>query len=502
VTARTRCGKSLVVAAIAALSIADLRAFAASGPDFNNDGYADLVIGTPFADGSSGVIHIVMGSASGLSPASPQELHVGLEGVPGNAKAGNQFGMGIAWSDFNGDGFDDLAVGVPNRRINLRDQAGCVFVFRGSAHGLSDQNVQLWHKNVAGVPNSVHAGELFGWTLAAADFNSDGFGDLAIGIPRQREPGKIDCGAVITLNGSAAGLQAAGSRYFSQDSLLMPGVGGNGHLFGYALTTGDFNGDGDADLAIGAPDDKVSLGALGSVTVLQGSLFGLTVVGAKYLNNIAMPVGVGPENQFGYALRSGDFNADGRDDLVVGCPFDNELTGRVVVVPGSNIGLSGSSAAAVFAATPSVRCLFGWSLTTGDLNDDGFVDVVCGAPLTDVLAADRAGMIHVMWGAPSGITSSVPQAWTQSDLFASASADGDDWMGMALTSADFDGDGADDLVVAAPFEDVNSQRDSGAVIITPGSAIGLASNLSQFWTQPSLGHTAVRDEAMGYSLMP
>src|SRR5688572_23790271 len=117
-----------------ALAVNSTAAMAQSGPDFNNDGYADLVIGTPFATSTSGIVQAASGSAIGVWPAPLTTLDIDLPGVPGNAKTGDQFGMAMAWGDFDNDGFDDLAVGVPNRRIgngilgpNFR--AGCVMVF-------------------------------------------------------------------------------------------------------------------------------------------------------------------------------------------------------------------------------------------------------------------------------------------------------------------------------------------------------------------------------------
>jgi len=109
--------------------------------------------------------------------------------------------------------------------------------------------------------------------------------------------------------------------------------------------------------------------------------------------------------------------------------------------------------------------------------------------------------VHVLFGSEDGVDESSRQIWTQLDIDGSGGVTTDEWLGMTLATGDFDGNGADDLVMASPFEDVDGKRDSGAVIILPGSSSGFVPAMSQFWTQPLLGRPAVKDEAMGFSLM-
>ncbi|MGH2556769.1 MAG: FG-GAP repeat protein, partial [Actinomycetota bacterium] len=117
-------------------------------------------------------------------------------------------------SDFNGDGFADLAVGVPQEGINDARgniMSGAVNVLYGSAGGLQADSPddQVWHQNSPGVQDVAEGLELFGSALAAGDYNADGFGDLAVGVPWESFPGGVDlAGAVNVLYGSAGGLQA------------------------------------------------------------------------------------------------------------------------------------------------------------------------------------------------------------------------------------------------------------------------------------------------------
>lgn len=483
-------------------------ALLAGGPDFNHDGYADLVVGTPFASSSRGITQMVMGSDVGLWPSPVMTLHQDLEGVPEIAAPHDEFGMAMAWGDFDGDGFDDLAVGVPNEGVGQSAQAGCVHIFYGWPYGLTLAGTQLWHQNRPGVPDDVSGDELFGWALVAGDFDGDGFADLAIGVPHQRVHNRTHAGGVNVLYGSANGLRSAGAQFFTQDSVGIPGRPDPGNLFGHTLARGDFNGDGFDDLAIGAPEDFVSGAHLGSVTILLGSASGLGAAGAQRWHAMNLPPGTGATKEFGYALAAGDFNGDGRDDLAVGSPFQATLSGLVTVLPGFDAGLDGAHAIAwrqsqlKDIAPPDIH-LFGWALVAGDFNADGYADLAIGVPGETLTTSgdNMAGEVIVVSGSSDGLDTDTAEVWTQDDIPATNGVQENEWFGYTLACGDFDGDGADDLVISAPFEDVSGVRDSGSITILPGSPIGFNAAAAQFWTQPTLGRPRVQDEAMGFSLM-
>ncbi len=421
----------------------------ASG-DFNGDGYPDLAIGAPGETvgrvEEAGGVQILYGSAEGFTTNGNQWWNQDVPGVPGGAEKGDWFGAALAVGDFDGDGYDDLAIGIPWEDLGNSPDAGAVYVMYGSPNGLTTDGGQWWDQDSPGVIGSVEEGDNFGIVLTAGDFNGDGRDDLAIGVPQEDLGNIVNAGAVQILFGSNNGLTADGNQWWDQD---VPGIQGgaeNNDGFGFSLAAGDFDGDGYDDLAIGIPwEDIITAVNGGAVQVLYGSSGGLTASGSQWWdqNTDGIPGSTGVRDYFGYALAAGDFNHDGRMDLAIG-------------VPGEDLG----------------------SLT-------------------------GAGAVQVLYGTASGLSASGNQWWDQSNPNLPGLADNENYFGTVLATGDFNGDGYDDLAVGIPEEDVASVVDAGAVQVIYGSSQGLKDAGSQWWTQDTQGivDVAEKEDYFGFALV-
>ncbi len=170
--------------------IRDYFGSALAAGDFNGDSFADLAVGVPGEDVglpvNAGEIHVVYGSASGLTATGNQLFKQGTNGMLDSSELGDAFGATLAAGNFNGDAYVDLAVGVPGEDLSTGAlDAGAVAVLYGSAAGLSTAGNQLWTQDSPGVPDDAESGDHFGAALAAANLGNGVQADLAVGVPEE-----------------------------------------------------------------------------------------------------------------------------------------------------------------------------------------------------------------------------------------------------------------------------------------------------------------------------
>lgn len=412
--------------------------------------------------------------------------------------------------NFNGDGYDDLAIGVPYEAIGAEANAGAVHVLYGSPLGAEAQGSQLWTQDVAGVLDVSEAGDEFGFALAAADFDGDSFLDLAVGVHGEAVDEIPTAGVVQVFYGTATGLAAGRNEIWSQNTGSIQGEAEPDDRFGWSLTAGDFNGDGYGDLVVGVIWEDVGIFQnAGAVHVIYGSPTGLTDAGNQLWIEGADGVQGPTEHnaQFGQVLAVGDFDGNGFDDLVIGVPLADILTsancGRVHVLYGSAAGLSSDLDDLWFQGSDGLKdsCeaddRFGEALATGDLNRDGYDDLAVGVPYEDVgnPAVPNAGAVHFIYGSATGLTAAGNWLYTE-PTSGPVAPKANDNLGKSLASGDFDRNGYTDIAAGIPGEDKDATRtDTGAVqvIYFPNAPVVI-----QMWDQDSTGVQDVAEAGDGF----
>ncbi|MEI9966625.1 MAG: FG-GAP-like repeat-containing protein [Candidatus Moraniibacteriota bacterium] len=373
--------------------------------DFNGDGKTDLAVGTSFPSSSSGRTYIFYQSGSIPTTAATADVI-----ITGEVSSG--FGASLAAGDFNSDGKTDLAVGAVGSR--------------GRTYLFYSQNGQVnTNKSITG-----EAGDSFGWSLAAGDFNADGRMDLAVGANAySSNTGRV----YIFYNDSSYPSGASGA-----DVTITGETTSNN--FGYSVTAGDFNADSKTDLGVGAPDYSSGTGR--TYIFLSDGSIPTTAATADVIIT-----GEGLENYFGLVLASGDFNADGRTDIAVSTSLYSSFTGRAYIFLNDGSIPTTAATADVIITGETTSNNFGISLAAGDFNSDGRIDLAVGANTY----SSNTGRAYIFLN-----DGSIPTTAATADV--AITGEDSSQFGNSLTSGDFNSDGKTDLVVGANDYSANTGR--------------------------------------------
>ncbi|MEO8459330.1 MAG: FG-GAP repeat protein [Dokdonella sp.] len=319
--------------------------------DFGGDSSMDLAIGIPGEDLSptidAGAVIVVYANVTGLHAQGSEAFARGTNGLAGEAQVDEQFGLALAAGDFNDDGKDELAIGIPGASCAGHPNAGSVLVLLGRADsgGLSAAGAAYWNQATPGIADACEDNDRFGTALAAGRFHQALFGE-----------------------------------------------------------------DASAALAIGAPLETVNgVTAAGAVNVIYGGPSGLNAAGNLFLHDGVLPGGTGQASLFGASLSAVHFGSrpDAPDSLIIGAPFATQngasAGGAIWIVPGATAALDSGSATRLaltpaFAAAPAMAGdAFGTRMAVGDFNGDENPDLAIGIPGHDVDGANNAGAVQVIY---------------------------------------------------------------------------------------------------------
>jgi hypothetical protein len=418
---------------------AQLGASVATAGDVNGDGLADYLMGEPGVElggGRSGRVHLLLGRPASAWTVNPISDVVYSEASTGSGSNKARYGAAVSTAgDWNGDGFSDVLVGAPDMSATAAF-GGTAFVYLGRGETLASAPV---------VPDPIPyqpAANLGIGVGFAGDIDHDGFSDYVTGSPNFENSSANDAeGAIHVIYG--------GEPHFFEIANPAVRVGGqDGAQLGYSVRgAGDVNGDGHDDVIAGAPGfdqyipfcipiELCRVSNVGQARIYLGSANGLAASPSTFLGGAGIA-----GHQFGYSVAgAGDVNGDGFGDVIVGAPFASSgpaSDGRAFLYLGSAAGVNPTPV--WFKSGGQADAHFGTAVAgAGDVNRDGYSDVIIGA---DGYGGTGAAFVYL--GQAGGLKPDPIRTYLGPQQGSS--------FGLSVgTAGDVNRDGFSDVIVGAP----------------------------------------------------
>ncbi|MFI5553474.1 FG-GAP-like repeat-containing protein [Streptomyces sp. NPDC051738] len=409
-------------------------------------------------NGQEATLNVISGHRDGYATECPGAAMYAKLGEIRRFAASTGANSAIPTADFNRDGVTDLVVGTPR----ALSSGGTLTVVPGNTEGPDATVKRSFTQNSPGVPGGHESGDNFGAATAWGDVNGDGYADLAVGSPGEDDTsGHADRGSVTVLYGP--GLDSGFSYSTS-------GVTSTGAKLGAAVTVGDFNADGKADVFSAGTGNSGSWNArltggttqYGKLTSATGSLAALDAA-------------------------TGDFNRDGYADVALNY-LDQSGTGRVTWFKGTTSGL-------VKVSVLSVKG--GRSIAVGDVNGNGYDDIAIGQPFTAESGAFKGGQVTVVPGTSTGFTTTGMRTVHQDTSGVPGTAEAGDATGASVSVGDYNDDGYADVLTGMPGEDITrsgaNQTNAGMALLLKGTSSGLTGSGAQWYSQDRSGIAGVTE---------
>jgi hypothetical protein len=466
----------------------------ASAGDVNGDGFDDVIVGAFGADpngNNSGASYVVFGQASGFAANIDLSSLDGSNGFKlSGVAAYDRSGLSVASAgDVNGDGFADLIVGADYADPNGL-YSGASYVVFGQASGFA-ANLNLSSLDgsngfrLSGGASRDYSGRS---VASAGDVNGDGFADLIVGASRA-DPNGSASGASYVVFGQASGFAANLdlSSLDGSNGFKLSGVVADDQSGISIASAGDVNGDGFADVLVGAYRADPTGSDSGASYVVFGQASGfaanLDLSSLDGSNGFRLSGAAASDLSGASVASAGDVNGDGFADVIVGAFVPDGLSGASYVVFGqasgfaANLDLSSLDGSNGFKLSGVAQFDFsGRSVASaGDVNGDGFADVLVGAYRADPAGGD-SGASYVVFGQASGFAANLDlSSLDGSNGFKLGGASANDFSGRSVASAgDVNGDGFADLIIGAEGADPNGSYSGASYVVfgvAPDSAV-------------------------------